>query len=55
MKLFVKCQRNGGDWFAQYEGMEQETVTTLLDGLGCSDIEFLSENDWIAAQPTETP
>ena len=51
MKLFVKCTRNGGECFLSYEGQDQETVTRLLTELGATGIQFMSENDWTAANP----
>lgn len=50
MKLFVKCQRNGSDWYASYQGHDQETVTRLLTELGATNIQFITEDEWTAAQ-----
>lgn len=50
MQLWLKCTRNGADNYSYYEGMDQDTVTGLLDGLGCTDIVFLSQEDWNSQQ-----
>lgn len=48
--LFVKCTRNGGDSYSSYEGLNQDTITTLLLNLGCTNISFLSQEDWNSQQ-----
>jgi hypothetical protein len=47
--LFVHCQRNGGDWYGSYVGMDQDTVGVLLNELGCTSINFISADDYTAA------
>lgn len=46
MKRFVKCQRNGGDWYASYEGQSEETIVALLADLGCTDAVFLTQEEF---------
>ncbi len=49
MKLFVKDQRNGGLVYSSHDGMDEETVTRLLTELGATEIEFITEEDYMAA------
>jgi hypothetical protein len=51
MKLWVKSTRNGADSYSIHEGMSQDVVTALLTDLGATNIQFITESEWLAAQP----
>lgn len=40
--IFIKATRNGQDYLARYEGMDQATVTGLLSEMGCSGVQYLT-------------
>lgn len=49
MKIYVHCKRNGEDVYPAYQGLDADTVTRLLTELGATDIQFLSEAQYVAA------
>jgi len=49
MKFFVKCQRNAIDNFLVYDGQDQPIVTQLLTDMGATNIQFITEAEYIAA------
>jgi hypothetical protein len=51
MKYWVKSTRDGTDSYSIHEGMSQDTVTALLTELGATNIQFITEAEWLAANP----
>ena len=47
--LFVQCIRNGTTSYSCHDGMSSDTVTALLTDLGCTDVAFIAEADYLAA------
>lgn len=45
-KLFMKATRNGNDYLCSYKGMDQSTVTALATDLGCTNIQFVAEDEF---------
>lgn len=46
MKLYARCQRNSNTWYSTHEGMDQSAISTLLQSLGCSNIEFIDKSTY---------
>lgn len=55
MTIYVKCQRGGRDSYAAYEGQSEETITALLTDLGATDIQFITAEEFAAAQQGDNP
>lgn len=37
--------------YAKFEGMSQETVTTMLENMGCTNVVFVSEEVYLNSLP----
>lgn len=49
MTLYVKATRDGRDWYAEYMGLDEGTITALVENLGASDVTFISEDVYLTA------
>lgn len=48
--VYAKFTRYGGTCYAEYCGQTQELVTSLLTELGATDIQFITAEEYSAAQ-----
>lgn len=44
--IYVKSTRNGGPSVTQYDGMDEATIETLMEDIGHTDIEFITEEEY---------
>lgn len=51
MKIYMRSNRNGGISYTSYDGMTVETVTGLMTDLGHTDIEEITEQDFLENMP----
>lgn len=51
MKLYIRAVRYAGQSYSTYDGMTLEAVTQLMTDLGYTDIEQLTEQDFLANMP----
>lgn len=53
MSLFVKYVRDESLGYGSYEGQSEEIIRQLLTDLGATEIEFISEADYLAISQGE--
>ena len=56
MIIYSISTRNGSPSYATHEGMSEDTVRQLLADLGCTDITFVTEEEYRqVSRPPQAP